>query len=266
MDEDIENRSLMSSVANHILGSIGSWDTTSIMCGVDNTDRDSIPFPGGSRSAAATAHEVGDVMEEDEMNVEWEGQEVQLMEKNDQDSVTSEDRMPPPPRQVQHHENHSIGFSSLGSCHSWMPEQFGDAASSFFGSIRGDSQGPYPHGNHSNHDVQMEQQMEYSVENFSLGGSVGGNSLTRVFEHDVLPDGTASANGMNQRTLNHANSWERHVRSRSPLSIGSDEDDDVSLISKESSKISLNGSREGGIAVSPVNTPRDGESYWGSKE
>ena len=260
MDEDIENRSLMSSMASHILGSIGSWDTSSILCGMDNTDRDSVPFPGSRSGAPANVND-GDLMEEDEMNVEWEGQEVQLMEKNDQDSVTSEDRMPPPPRQVQqHHENHSIAFSSIGSCHSWMPEQFNDAASSFFGSIR--SGGPTD-------DAQMEQQMEYSTENFSLGGSVGGNSLTRVFEHDVMPDGTGSAAGtpnMNHQSINRLPSWERSFRSRSPLSVGSDDADDISLISKESSKMSGANSREGGISVSPVNTPRESSGYWGTKE
>lgn len=258
MDEDIENRSLMSSMASQILGSIGSWDTTSILCGMDNTDRDSVPFPG-SQSGTSAAVQDGELMEEDEMNVEWEGQEVQLMEKNDQDSVTSEDRMPPPPRQVHHQENHSIAFSSIGSCHSWMPEQFNDAASSFFGSIR--SGGPPE-------DTQMEQQMDYSTENFSAGGSIGGNSLTRVFEHDVMPDGTGSAMGtpnMNQQSINRMSSWERTFRSRSPLSGGSDDADDISLMSKESSKMSAANSREGGISVSPVNTPRE-SGLWGSKE
>ena len=265
MDEDIEDRSLMSSMANQIFASIGSWDTTSILCGVDNTDRDSMPFHG-SRKGVDTAPR-DQPMEEDEMNVEWEGQEVQLMEKNDQDSVTSEDRMPPPPRQVQHHENHSIAFSSLGSCHSWMPEQFNDAASSFFGSIRSSSQAPS--SNQQHHDVPMEQQMDYSVhtENFSLGGSIGGNSLTRVFEHDVLPDGTGSLAGMSHQVISQVSSWERSYRSRSPLSVGSaEEGDDISLISKESSKMSAANSREGGISVSPVNTPRDFGSVWGTKE
>ena len=269
MDEDIENRSLMSSVANHILGSIGSWDTASIMCGLDNTDRDSIPFPGGRPEDGSHHHhhvQDGDIMEEDDMNVEWEGQEVQLMEKNDQDSVTSEDRMPPPQRQVHHHDNHSMAFSSLGSCHSWMPEQFNDAASSFFGSIRSN-----PEGQHQqSHDQLAEQQMDYSVhtENYSIGGSIGGNSLTRVFEHDPLPDGTGSATGtpnMSHRTLNQVPSWERSFRSRSPLSVGSDDADDISLISKGSSKMSRE-SREGGISVSPVNTPRDAGAVWGTKE
>lgn len=268
MDEDIENRSLMSSVADRILGSIGSWDTTSILCGVDNTDRDSAPFPGGRHETANHHHYIqnGDMMEEDEMNVDWEGQEVQLMEKNDHDSVASEDRMPPPQRQVQHHDNHSTAFSSLGSCHSWMPEQFNDVASSFFGSIRSATEGQHSQG----HDAHMEQQMDYSVhtENYSIGGSIGGNSLTRVFEHDPMPDSTGSAGGtpnMNHRTLNQVPSWERSFRSRSPLSVGSDDVDDGSLISKESSKMSRE-SREGGISVSPVNTPRDMGAVWGTKE
>jgi hypothetical protein len=275
MDEDPENRSLMTSMANSIFGTIGSWDTTNILCGVDNTDRDSMPFHASRAGVPTQSRQENDAMEEDEMNVEWEGQEVQLMEKHDHDSVASEDRMPPPPRQdVQHHhENHSIAFSSLGSCHSWMPEQFNDAASAFFGSVRG---GNSMNGGNSMVDQQQQQQqqqMDYSVhtENYSLGGSIGGNSLTRVFEHDVLPDGTGSATGMTQQVLTQVPSWERSFRSRSPLSVGSVEDggDDISLISKESSKMSTGvNSREGGLSVSPINTPRTnlGSSVWGSSK
>ena len=269
MDEDVENRSLVASVTQHIFGGMGSWDATSILCGVDNTstDPDTQPmqFPS-SRSGVTTTADEGDYMEEDDMNIIWEGQEVQLMEeKNDHDSVASEDRMPPPPRQVHHHENHSLAFSSLGSCHSFMPEQFNDAAS-YFGSILS---GPQGGAQHSNQDVQLEQQMDYSIqtENFSAGGSLGGNSLTRVFEHDVMQDGAGMASpNMNQRGLNQVPSWERSFRSRSPLSVGSDDGDDISLISKESSKMSGANSRDGGISVSPVNTPQQTGSMWGSKE
>jgi hypothetical protein len=264
MDEDPENRSLMTSMASSIFSTIGSWDTTNILCGVDNTDRDSMPFHG-SRTGVPTTSRQDDAMEEDEMNVEWEGQEVQLMEKHDHDSVASEDRMPPPPRQVHPHENHSIAFSSLGSCHSWMPEQFNDAASALFGSVRGGNSTGFVHMDHHH----QQQQMDYSMqtENYSIGDSIGGNSLTRVFEHDVLPDGNGSATGMTQQVLTQVPSWERSFRSRSPLSVGSDDGgDDISLISKESSKMSGANSREGGLSVSPINTPRNLGSVWGTKE
>jgi hypothetical protein len=263
MDDD-QNNSLMSQVATHILGSIGSWDTASIMCGTDNADRDDAPFPRQGRAPAPvmTREEV-DEMQEDDMNVEWEGQEVQLLDRNEQGSVASEDRMQPPPPRQMNHERDSVAFSSLGSCHSWMPEQFESAASSFFGSVRGGSVGQTSHTN----DAPMEG-MDYSA-----AGSIGGNSLTRVFEHDVLPDGAGSAMAspainMSHRVLSQVPSWERSLRSRSPLSVGSADDDDLSLISKESrgsSKMSAPMSPPE-ITLSPVNSPRPAGDDWGMKE
>lgn len=128
----------------------------------------------------------------------------------------------------------SIGFSSLGSCHSWLPEQV-SAATSYF----------------SGRDDNASMDMEYSAtENFSIGESMGANSLTRVFEHEAMP-----SPNMSHRTLNSMPSWERTVRSRSPHHS----DDDESLISKTSSK---------GGALSPVQSMdgMSGDMAWTQQE
>lgn len=224
---DVDNNSsLMSQVANHILTSFGSWDTSTI-CGYDHSD-EKVPFP--------KAEPMDDNMEqipEEEMAVEWEGQEVLLVDQNDErQRANSPERMPPPmARRPWQDAASSLGFSSIGSCHSWLPEQFNGAASCFSNSKGGVS-------------PSASMDMEFSAvggnENFSLGGSLGGNSLTRVFEHEVLEEplspGVISP-AMNNRALSQMPSWERSLRSKSPHSLGSE--DDISLMSKTSSKSGL---------------------------
>lgn len=201
------NTSLMHQVANQILGSVGSWDATLTLCGGDPLD-EKVPFPKAKQS---------EYTEDNDMTcVEWEGQEVQLMEDKRED-----EGMPPPPPPPQRRRGSinsglgsSIGFSSIGSCHSWLPDQV-QAATSYF----------------SGRDDNGSMEMEYSAhENYSIGESVGGASLTRVFEHESV-----HSPNMSHRSLNQIPSWERSVRSRSPHSINCD-DDDESLISKTSSK------------------------------
>lgn len=213
------NASLMSQVASHILGNFGSWD----VCGTDQSVYDEkVPFPKADPSAFT---------QDTEMGVEWEGQEVQLLDDNKKD----EKRMPPPlpPRQSMHSHgaaaaSSSVGaFSSIGSCHSWFPEQVGAAASYFSG--RDDHAG----------SMDMEYSAAGSVgygtaENFSIGESVGGGSLTKVFENEAMSSPT-----MSHRDLTQIPSWERSLRSKSPLSIGTTDDDDESLISKCSSRGAL---------------------------
>lgn len=196
------NTSLMTQVANHILGNFGSWDG---VCG--GGGHDAVPFPKAGPSIYT---------QDNDMTVEWEGQEVQLVEER-----REEESMPPP--QPRESAGASIGLSSLGSCHSWLPEQMGAAASYFSG--RDMDSGPL------------------APENHSMAESLGGNSLTRIFENEA----------MNHRSLNQVPSWERSLRSRSPLSLG---DDDESLISKTSSK---------GGALSPVQSAASGEMAWTSE-
>lgn len=237
-----QDHSLMNQVSTQILSSLGSWDAGSTLCGFDTADDKPPKMPGMNVSSNPTQHQEPEApyIPEEEMAVEWEGQEVQLMDHStDYGSVASEDRMPaPPPRAVAADTNNSIAFSSLGSCHSWLPmsENFSAAAS-------------YVSGRDSQMDLDraVAMQGDSSAANSAMmmaadGSiqSIGGASLTRVFEHEPLPDAQPSAPAMGSPNMSHRvlasmPSWERNLRSRSPLSIEED-DEDISLISKSSSK------------------------------
>jgi hypothetical protein len=177
--------------------------------------------------------------------------------------------MPPPQlrqRQAPDHAS-SVGFSSLGSCHSWLPEQIGGAVSYFGGSTASmdmdyNSAGGGGGGN--------EHLSTGGTEQFSTGGSLGGGSLTRVFEHEALPDDMPSAMtpNMSHRNLSQIPSWERSVRSRSPLSAGSDDDESLvskseSVLSKGSATSTLSGLR--GAPTSPTHMDTD-DMAWESRE
>jgi hypothetical protein len=203
------NTTLMSQVANHILGGFGSWDG---VCGTDQSVHDEkMPMPEAQPSAFTQDTETG---------VEWEGQEVQLVDESKKDEM----RMPPPPPPPREsHTGVSIAFSSLGSCHSWFPEQVGAAASYFSG--RDDTVS-------MDMDYSGAGSVGYTAENYSIGESIGGGSLTRVFENEAMPSPTIS-----HRDLNQIPSWERSLRSKSPVSLG--DDDDESLMSRCSSRGAL---------------------------
>lgn len=204
--------SLMHQFANNVMGTLGKWDT-STFCGIDQDDRRFFPQ---TQQAPEPHHE-----HEDDMAVEWEGQEVQLLD--DRDTAPAE-RMPPPSRRPMDPATSVGGFSSLGSCHTWD-----HIAGTLFGH-RNEAVAPA-------HSMDMGQSMNGSIAysmNGSVGqsmnGSIGGASLAQVFD-----------NG----SISHLPSWER--RPRSP-----DHDDDISLVSKGSSKFSL---------------PLASDSMtWGSKE
>jgi hypothetical protein len=250
---DVQNDSLMNQVANQILVNFGSWDT-SAFCGNDVSDE--VPFPKSQGGPSAVP--------EEEMTIEWEGQEVQLQNKNltaDYNSVGSDERMPPPVvrRRPVPDQTASVGFSSLGSCNSWLPEAFPTAASIFGGSASMDmdfsAAGGGSTGGHT--------------EQFSTNGSLGGGSLTRVFENEILPDDMPSVmtpTNMSHRQLSQIPSWERSVRGQSPLSVGS-EDDDESLVSKTSDKGSVASSLSGlrGATASPTHMDAD-DMNWESRE
>ncbi|GKY94913.1 hypothetical protein MPSEU_000456200 [Mayamaea pseudoterrestris] len=239
---------LMNSFANNFLSSIGSWDAVSIMCGQDQSD-DRKFFPRGHDDDVDEHDGMEHVPDED--MVEWEGQEVQLMDNrigsgSDSCRESTPDRMPPPPRRHGFDQASSVGFSSLGSCHSWLPDQISATASYFQGSRgEGDS---------------MDLDSAGGTENFSAAGSVGGGSLTKVFEHETLDDGLRSPQ-MTLQALQTMPSWERHIRSRSPSSVGGD--DDESLISRTSSKLSDHGGG-GGLSIFPVGSASS--MNWESRE
>jgi hypothetical protein len=319
--DDPASSSLMAQVANHILGSIGSWDAASAICGHEDQAYDTsaataavigtTPLqrhsrsgrrPSADRSSRYDHHHadhrhhhdsqednVEALADEDMGAVEWEGQEVLLMETSKRESSTQ--RMPPPPRprpfpsavSERHGEQASLGgFSSLGSCHSWLPEQISGAASFF--SYNSSSRNPRQPSSHASNGGgispagSMDLAMEYSSsigggghhgnEHYSVGslggGSIGNHSLSRVFENEALdqpllsPVSQATTGFMSHRSLQQVPSWERSVRSRSPLSLGSMADDE-SLISKTSSKLSDSGNNHG--AGTPMNNHPDAMAW-----
>jgi hypothetical protein len=302
--EDQASNSLMAQVANHILSSIGSWDAASAICGHEDQAYDAAaaaaigttPLQRHSKSSRRSDsssrrhhhHQDHHDSQEDNMEaladedmgvVEWEGQEVLLMETSKRES--SPQRMPPPPRprpfpsssvsERLNNEQASLGgFSSLGSCHSWLPEQISGAASFF--SYNSSSRNPQPSSQASHNGGispagSMDLAMEYSSsiggghhgnEHCSMGsiggGSIGNHSLSRVFENEALDQPLLSpvsqtTGFMSHRSLQQVPSWERSVRSRSPLSLGSMADDE-SLISKTSSKLSDSGNHNTGTPLS----------------
>jgi len=162
------------------------------------------------------------VSRDETMAVEIEGQEVELFDKHPGASgssiVADERRIMPPPKQ-----KFEIDWPSrVGSCHSWIPEMSG--AASFFSS--------------KGSNVSPVGSMEMDSCGGSLGGSIGGGSLCKVFEPErpgmASPRGSIGGNS-GRGGLTQMPSWERNFRCRSPSSIASD-NDDASLISKSSGK------------------------------
>lgn len=206
------NSSLLSQVANHILGGFGSWDTNHYPANEP---------PSRSRSASSQPRSVTsrNPLAERNMAVETEGHEVQLVD------VRDESDMPPPEPRVQ------IDWPSrVGSCHAWIPETIGAGAASFFGGQTNGTRG----SQHSfqNYGISPVNSLEMDVSatgtgQFSCAGSVGGGSLCEVFD----PAEGLNPSPMNHRVLHQVPSWERSMRSKSPISNGGsvDEDDDVMI-------------------------------------
>jgi hypothetical protein len=192
-----QNSSLLSQVANHILGSMGSWDVSTNVD--DRRARTSLP----------SAHE----NKPDTMMMSTEGQEVQLQDDVRQDESTM---MPPPEPRVQ------IDWPSrVGSCHSWIiPETIG-AGAAYFGMSGGTHTRESTYGISTTNSLEMDGST--NTEHLSCTESVGGGSLCQVFK-----DGEEDA--YMRIALREVPSWERSMRSKSPLSIGSvgDHDDDSS--------------------------------------
>jgi hypothetical protein len=145
-----------------------------------------------------------------------EGQEVQLQDDVRQDESTI---MPPPEPRVQ------IDWPSrVGSCHSWIiPETIGAGAASIFGMSGGTHT-----REHSNFGISAVNSLEMdgshsgnTGEHLSCTESVGGGSLCQVFNGE-------EADAYMRLALREVPSWERSMRSKSPLSIGSEIDDDNS--------------------------------------
>ncbi len=167
-----QNTSLLSQVANHI---IGSWEN------------------GGGpqfRSLNHSQHSHDDDMEA-------EGLEVQLRDPHDETS------MPSPSPRVQ------IDWSSrIGNCQSWIPDTMNTGWGTSNNSLSGSTHAGIASVNSLDMDTSGNQ------------GSVGGASLCQIFEQDESI----------QRALREVPSWERSMRSRSPLSMASVDVSDISMI------------------------------------
>lgn len=208
-----QDNSLIAQVANYLTPAVGSWDLATIVCGHDTSD--AVPFPTSSTSSRP-AWGIDDGYCDDDEAVEWEGQEVQLVDDKKLDPT---EKRYPAENHTKNDNSSSVAFSSLGSCHSWLPENFGNAASYF----------NYGRGGECYTAEGGSMEMDYST-----GGSLGGHSLSRVFENEPYEEGLPPISpNMNARVLSRVPSWERSLRSKSPLSIASD---DESLVSKTSSK------------------------------
>lgn len=167
-----QNTSLLSQVANHI---IGSWEN------------------GGSSQFKSSNH--SHCSHDDDM--ETEGLEVQLRDPHDETS------MPSPSPRVQ------IDWSSrMGSCHSWIPDTMNTGWANSNNSLSESTHAGISSVNSLDMDTSGNQ------------GSVGGASLCQIFEQDESI----------QRALREVPSWERSMRSKSPLSIASVEESDISMI------------------------------------
>jgi hypothetical protein len=289
--------SLLSQVANHILGTLGSpWaeaeattssSSTSKTANHSNQLQHQQPLSRPQRlvdrihsfnsTIDATAGGIGGDMET-EM-----GQETVIMEGRDEAS------MPPPHHRLingVHHYRHNqdsnthdsrntndmnnaIDWPAQVGCHSWIPETFGASASAFFGQYN-EQENNAIQQHHQNHpddnsltrqnsyhrnDISPVNSLEMDLSQSSFHGSIGGRSSTRHNNHRQ-PGGVGGVGPANPsifsvfdqknvdpnpedllpnigRTemLQQVPSWERSLRSRSPLSLGDDDDDfDDSLI------------------------------------
>eukprot|EP00546_Thalassionema_frauenfeldii_P008110 CAMPEP_0178910832 /NCGR_PEP_ID=MMETSP0786-20121207/9321_1 /TAXON_ID=186022 /ORGANISM="Thalassionema frauenfeldii, Strain CCMP 1798" /LENGTH=678 /DNA_ID=CAMNT_0020583137 /DNA_START=148 /DNA_END=2181 /DNA_ORIENTATION=- len=217
-----QGSSLLSQVANHIMG---SWDT-SMICTNSSIEDAGLP---NSKHGPCTFfnHDPPHVSLADAMEDE-EGQEVELVEIMDckedgfEKSAEHEDyddirvpppdgnNMPPPPRRIE------IDWpSKMTGCNSnWLPETFNPP--SFF------TQKSNPLSPSTSMDMD---ESAVGTEGISCTGSVGGASLCQVFSHEQIADGEglpSPSNVINHQVLTQMPSWERSVRSKSPSTVCSD--------------------------------------------
>jgi hypothetical protein len=219
---DEHNSSLLSQVANHILGTLGSsWDTNAVYkpdTGDSSSTGFSRPTPDRQRSTRNNNNS-GAISK-----VDPEGQEVGIMDFRDESS------MPPPEPRAD------IDWPSrVGSCHTWMlPETIGAGAAALFGTNGGTNGGGSSTNtrgsftNFQNFGISPVNSLEMDASATASHSSVGGGSLCQVFDKDPNSIGheeTGMHSPMHYGIIHQVPSWERSMRSKSPLSMGSEEDD-----------------------------------------
>jgi hypothetical protein len=203
------NSSLLSQVANHIMG---SWDSNGAAAKPPHY------------ASLLPMHDPHDVME-------TEGLEVQLRDPQNETS------MPPPSPRVQ------IDWQAktANNSQSWIPESFNTTWTSA------------PHGNHSlggsnsNVGVGISPVNSLDMDGSNNNISVGGGSLCHLFDQDESL----------QRALREVPSWERSMRSKSPLSLGSMEDSDISMIRVREMKLFRSAAR-----VPELRSAGSGDMDW----
>jgi hypothetical protein len=216
---DDASSSMLASVANQIVMSMGSWEAVSIACGPDSV-------------ATPASIEVPNRVPET-MAVEIEGQEVQLVDMMDDQDLEGnnsivDSRMPP--HEKERYENEIDWPSRVGSCHSLIPDSL--ANNSFFSDR-------HPRGHNLSPACSMDMDVSSATDPFSCAGSIGGASLCKVFDGEAsgnISRGTPST-PIHSRVLTQMPSWERNLRRESFLSTGSGDADDDSLFTKSSEKL-----------------------------
>lgn len=215
-----ESNSLLTQVANHILNPWGSWDPNR-----PNQNEEEGPTSGGfpvpvanDPQTASSGHNPDGSLKAVDGEDSTEGQEVQLRDARD------EACMPPPERRVE------IDWPSrVGSCHNWIiPETLGAGAASLFGNSRGSLSALQNNGISPVNSLEMDGSTTGMEQ-----GSVGGGSLCQVFDKDPNSLGGAEdalPSPLNPRVISQIPSWERSMRSKSPLSFGSIDESDDSMI------------------------------------
>jgi hypothetical protein len=228
-NQDGQDSSLLSQVANHILGTFGtSWaESDSITPGREGRrnnhhHRQPRPTPHHDNIPAQHNHS-------NEMETEL-GQEVVM-------DVRDEGSMPPPePRENELH----IDWPSRAGCHSWIPETIGANASAFFGqnyeneNRLADVQDHslMRQNSYSRADISPVNSLDMEMSQSSLGGRQRnrGTVLVNVFDskHDdpAEEDYHPHMHHHNHGALHQVPSWEKSFRSNLSLGDLGDEEDD----------------------------------------
>ena len=200
--DDTGSSSLLSQVATHILGSMGSWDAsaTGSNAGGAAIHEEQVPLRARNRPGSAQHHQHHHHRKDQHHHHQRHqamdtGHEVTRLEVRDETS------MPPPNPRVQIDWPSRVG----SSCHSWIPDSMEGAYHLF--SAQNANNLPRP-GITPGLSPSNSLEMDMSAGHMSGGGSVGGGSLCNVFE---------GGNGQNpeeimQRALQQIPSWERSMR------------------------------------------------------
>lgn len=201
-----EEAALLPEATGDFLGPMGSWDqSNSISMPMESSGGSSlrVRLHKSVDHTAMTKPSAVDVIITDSKD-SGEGQEVELMDFRDESSM-------PPPQPQAHWSSARVGSGRFKP----QPILFGAAKQSSMSSSNGEN-GISP--------AQSYDMDGSGTSHLSGIGSVGGGSLCNVFDKEPSPDEII------HRALQQVPSWERSMRSRSPLSISSVDEEGDSMI------------------------------------